>query len=347
MRRLPVYLLIDTSESMAGEAIKEVESGLKLLVSQLRGDPHALESVVLSVITYDCTARQTSPLTEVALFTAPRLVLGAGTSFGAALEALERCLNTEVRARTGEFKGDYAPIVFILTDGVPTDSWETTARRIRARCDQQRLLVAGIACGPDAATESLRRITDKIIVAAQADAASLKEIFRWLTMSISTASISLDKGEARLDFDRLPEILRKVGDAQHPAPACQQVFMHARCTGSTGFYVMRYRRVPEAELPVGTQGPVFLGVAAHPLDAFHFDRSERGTELKVPLEQLVGAPRCPYCGNTALAFCACGGVHCCAPSSEEINRTLTCPWCGDTAEYGTASGGFEVTRSAG
>jgi uncharacterized protein YegL len=347
MRRLPVYLLIDTSESMAGEAIKEVESGLALLVSQLRGDPHALESVVLSVITYDCAARQVSPLTEVGLFTGPRLVLGAGTSFGAALEALERCLNTEVRARTSEFKGDYAPIVFILTDGVPTDSWETVARRIRARCDRRRLLVAGIACGPDAATESLRHITDKIIVAAQADAASLKEIFRWLTMSISTASISLDKGETRLDFDRLPEVLRKAGDAHHPASACQQVFMHARCTGSTGFYVMRYRRVPEAELPAEIPGPVFLGAASHPLEAFHFDRSERGSELKVPIEQLVGVPRCPYCGNAALAFCACGGVHCCAPSGEEGPRTLTCPWCGDTAEYGTASGNFEVTRSAG
>ena len=53
MRRLPVYLLLDTSGSMKGEPIESVKVGLSTLVSSLRGDPHALDTVHLSLLTYD------------------------------------------------------------------------------------------------------------------------------------------------------------------------------------------------------------------------------------------------------------------------------------------------------
>ena len=49
MRRLPVYLLVDTSGSMMGEAIESVRNGLQMLVSALRQDPYALETAYLSV----------------------------------------------------------------------------------------------------------------------------------------------------------------------------------------------------------------------------------------------------------------------------------------------------------
>ena len=47
MRRLPVYLLVDTSGSMHGEAIEAVRNGLQVLVSALRQDPYALETAYL------------------------------------------------------------------------------------------------------------------------------------------------------------------------------------------------------------------------------------------------------------------------------------------------------------
>ena len=51
MRRLPVYILIDTSTSMRGEPIIAVELGLKALMESLNRDPYALETVCLSIIT--------------------------------------------------------------------------------------------------------------------------------------------------------------------------------------------------------------------------------------------------------------------------------------------------------
>jgi len=65
IRRLPVYLLLDCSGSMSGEPIEAVRQGIDHLLSELRGDPNALETVWLSVITFSSVARQAVPLTEL------------------------------------------------------------------------------------------------------------------------------------------------------------------------------------------------------------------------------------------------------------------------------------------
>ena len=56
MRRLPVYLLLDTSGSMHGEPIEAVKNGVQTLLTTLKQDPYALETAYVSVITFDSTA---------------------------------------------------------------------------------------------------------------------------------------------------------------------------------------------------------------------------------------------------------------------------------------------------
>ena len=65
MRRLPVYLLLDCSGSMYGEPIEAVKNGVQVLVSTLRQDPYALETAYLSIITFDSSAKQVTPFTEL------------------------------------------------------------------------------------------------------------------------------------------------------------------------------------------------------------------------------------------------------------------------------------------
>lgn len=96
MRRLPVYLLVDTSGSMMGEAIESVRNGLQMLVSALRQDPYALETAYLSVITFDSKAKQVTPLTELMSFQLPTIEASGLTSMGEALSLLTDCINREV-----------------------------------------------------------------------------------------------------------------------------------------------------------------------------------------------------------------------------------------------------------
>ncbi|MFZ4767744.1 MAG: vWA domain-containing protein, partial [Roseimicrobium sp.] len=70
-RRLPVYLVLDTSGSMRGEPIQALKVGVQSLISTLRQDPHALESVHVYIITYDAVARVISPLQSLEDFQMP------------------------------------------------------------------------------------------------------------------------------------------------------------------------------------------------------------------------------------------------------------------------------------
>ena len=123
MRRLPVYILLDTSGSMRGEPIHSVNVGLQSMLSALRQDPYALESVYLSVITFDLEAKVYLPLTPLDQVQIPDLdVPSAGATFmGAALELLAQEVGQHVQKSTDDVKGDWRPLLFLMTDGSPSD----------------------------------------------------------------------------------------------------------------------------------------------------------------------------------------------------------------------------------
>lgn len=68
MRRLPVYFLVDVSESMVGAPIQQVQDGMRMIVQELRTDPYALETAYISVIAFAGKAKCVSPLTELYKF---------------------------------------------------------------------------------------------------------------------------------------------------------------------------------------------------------------------------------------------------------------------------------------
>ncbi len=131
MRRLPVYLLVDTSGSMHGEAIEAVRNGLQVMLSALMQDPYALETAYLSVIAFDSSARQLTPLTELTSFQLPNLQANGMTAMGEALSLLADCIQREVVKGSAEQKGDWKPVVFLLTDGAPTDDLDRGINAIR------------------------------------------------------------------------------------------------------------------------------------------------------------------------------------------------------------------------
>lgn len=191
MRRLPVYLLVDVSGSMSGEPIESVKNGLQMLVAALRKDPQALETAYLSVITFASCAQQVVPLTELATFQMPEISAGGCTVLGEALELVCTCRENEVIKTTAEQKGDWRPMVFILTDGVPTDDPSAGIDKFRAM-----KWGASVACaaGPGADTDLLNKITPECVVElASADQTTLSAFFKWVTASIVSTSKSINE----------------------------------------------------------------------------------------------------------------------------------------------------------
>lgn len=191
MRRLPVYLLLDTSGSMGGEPIEAVKNGVQVLISTLRQDPYALETAFLSVITFDSTARQIIPLTDLASFQMKEISAGGGTSLGEGLRVLSQCMDNEIAKSTAEKKGDWKPLVFLMTDGSPTDDWQSGLTEFNKR--RPGMMVA-CAAGAGADTSVLKQITEVVVQLDTADSATIKAFFKWVSASISTGSQKVESG---------------------------------------------------------------------------------------------------------------------------------------------------------
>ncbi|MDE6410287.1 MAG: VWA domain-containing protein [Muribaculaceae bacterium] len=202
MRRLPVYLLLDTSGSMFGEPIEAVKNGVQVLVSTLRQDPYALETAYLSIITFDSSARQVTPLTELSAFQQPNLQATGCTALGEALALLSQRADQEVNKTTLEKKGDWKPLVFIMTDGEPTDDLNRGLAEFKKR---KWGMVVACAAGAGANTNTLKRITECVVSLDTADSTTIKAFFKWVSASVSSGSMKVEEtGAEATTLSELP-----------------------------------------------------------------------------------------------------------------------------------------------
>lgn len=202
MRRLPVYLLLDTSGSMTGEPIEAVKNGVQMMMHSLRQNPQAIETAYISIITFDHEAKQIIPLTDLASFQMVDIKAQSTTSLGAALALLADCIESEVIKTTPNQKGDWKPLTFIMTDGVPTDDWSVGFNKLNS---VNKGLIVGCAAGTAADDNILKKITNSVVRLDNADSESISTFFQWVTASISTTSEKVeDSGKEINGLNQLP-----------------------------------------------------------------------------------------------------------------------------------------------
>lgn len=201
MRKLPVYLLLDTSGSMYGEPLEAVKTGLDTLAQTLRQDPYALETAWLSIITFDSDVRQQDPLTELMAFKTPALAARGQTRMGAALELLAERVDAEVAKNTPEKKGDWKPLVFIMSDGSPTDDLHKGLEELKKR---KFGMIIACAAGARADVETLKSITENVVRLDSLDPEGIKAFFKWVSASVSAGSARVDSGRETTALDELP-----------------------------------------------------------------------------------------------------------------------------------------------
>lgn len=202
MRKLPVYVLLDTSGSMMGEPIEAVKNGVQVMISSLRQNPQAIETAFLSIITFNSTAQQVVPLTDLSSFQTPDIQAGGTTAMGGALELVSTCIDNEVASTTAESKGDWKPLIFIMTDGIPTDNIQKGLSELKKR---HTAIVVACAAGSGADTSFLKQITENVVSLDTADSQSIAKFFAWVTASIGVTSSKVeDSGKEATGLNELP-----------------------------------------------------------------------------------------------------------------------------------------------
>lgn len=198
-QRTPCVLLIDTSGSMAGGPIDEVNAGLKLLESELKADEVARVRVRLMLIEFGGDVRVRQNWIDADKFEAPTLTAGGGTPLG---EAADRALSElkRVKNELNEAGIPYTrPWVFIMSDGAPTDRWMEAADRMRDAIADKHLVLFPFAVSGASPDNLAKFQAPGSFVGHRIPTDQFRELFQWLSRSMATTSKAAPGKGAEVD----------------------------------------------------------------------------------------------------------------------------------------------------
>lgn len=350
MRRLPVYFLIDISESMVGDPINSVEEGISHVIQELKKDPYALETVFICIIVFAGKAKTIIPLTDIITFYPPKFSIGSGTNLRIGLGQLMYELRKNYIPTTPERKGDWKPIVFLFSDGAPTDNPQAAVNEWKKNWASKASLIA-ISLGDAESVMKLKELTQDVYLINDTSPNTYKSFFKWVTSSIKASSVSVtDKGTHQmantsgLNLEKI-DLTKHDIDGIDPDPRLA-VFI-GKCQNTKREYLIKYtKQIQENEfsssLGLGTM--VYRLAGAYQVNQDYYElSSDIEIDQKVSTDNLQGFPACPCCGNQfGIAVCSCSKILC--SGEEEIT---TCPWCSVQGRYGHGSGSIDLNRNLG
>lgn len=203
-------LVLDTSTSMQGNKIAELNEGLKILANELLDDDLAAKRIDLSIITFGKKVEVVQEFTGISKFEPPELEAGGYTPMGAAiLEAVQLIekRKTEYRELGIDY---YRPWIFLITDGQPTDMrrgddlWDEVISAVHNGEEERKFLFW--ALGVDQANMTiLREISPSGRIPLQLKEARWSEMFLWLSRSLARISDSQIGEQIALDNPVSPD----------------------------------------------------------------------------------------------------------------------------------------------
>jgi uncharacterized protein YegL len=186
--RCACLLLLDTSGSMHGQPIAELNDGLVAFKDALMADAMAMQRVEVGVISFG-PVRVRSDFQNPDTWTPPRLEASGDTPMGSAIEQGLQMLDARKQVYRQSGINYYRPWVFLITDGAPTDSWKHAASLVQAGDNDERKSFAFFAVGVQGANmETLAQISRR--EPHKLKELRFRDLFVWLSSSLGGVSRS-------------------------------------------------------------------------------------------------------------------------------------------------------------
>ncbi|MEU1705112.1 VWA domain-containing protein [Streptomyces sp. NPDC005706] len=204
MQILPFYMVCDESGSMAGGGVDAINTALPELHQEISTNPSVADKTRFALIGFSTQASVLQPLADLSELTQlPSLSAGGVTSFGSAFRLLKSTIEKDVANLKAEGHDVYRPVVFFLSDGIPTDEgWQTDLKELNSFRYAPKIIAFGIS---DADTATITEVAnykafiqqDNSISAAMA----LREFASSFTRSIVNSATSMaSKGGEGFDL---------------------------------------------------------------------------------------------------------------------------------------------------
>jgi uncharacterized protein YegL len=193
--RVPCVLILDTSQSMRGNRINELNAGLKTYKDELVNDPLASKRVEVAIVTFGGEVKQVTDFVTADKFEPPTLTATGATPLGSAInKALDMIDERKTNYRQHGI-AYYRPWAFLITDGEPNDHWMPTIARVKDGEGQKTF--SFFAVGVEGADMG---VLQQICVRQPLRLQGLKfrELFSWLSNSQQAVSRSTPGDEVPL-----------------------------------------------------------------------------------------------------------------------------------------------------
>jgi uncharacterized protein YegL len=190
-QRTPCVLLLDTSGSMNGQPIAELNAGLQAYKQELLADGLAMKRVEVAIVTFGGHVQTICEFTTVEGFQPPTLTADGQTPMGAAILHGIGLL----KRRKDEYKANGVPFtrpwLFLITDGEPdpNDEWQSAASEVRHGEQAKSFLFFAVGVGENANFEKLGQIGTRT-PPLKLKGLAFRDLFKWLSNSQAAASRS-------------------------------------------------------------------------------------------------------------------------------------------------------------
>lgn len=199
--RCPVVLLLDTSGSMDGLPISQLNDAIMAFKEVAVKDKMAKRRIHLCIVTFGGTAKVNTEFTDIKSFIPPTLKSGGNTPLGSginlALDELEK-----IKAEYKEHDISYfRPWVVLISDGCPTDAWKDASERAKKYHDDKEKKVVFLTFGVKGADfEILTEIAPHDKPPESINSADFGKLFLWLSASLEKASMGVSiNSQVRFD----------------------------------------------------------------------------------------------------------------------------------------------------
>jgi uncharacterized protein YegL len=193
-RPLPVIVLADVSASMAAEGkIDALNLAMTEMLAAFAEEASDLADICVAVITIGGEASLHIPITPAREVKWSAMPAHGRTPLGAALDLVTNL----VEDRQILSSRAYRPTLVLVSDGLPTDEWQSPLARQLAAERTKKAQRLALAIGADADHDVLRAfLADPEGRVFQAhEAREIRKFFRWVTMSVTSRSRSIRPNE--------------------------------------------------------------------------------------------------------------------------------------------------------